>query len=210
MHEVANEANIGEGYDFIREVEVFVEKETPCQTLTSACVTSKFRDSPLNSFLLSRTMKNCFSENVEARKGSCHDLRRLRKRVHEVANEHVGKRSLLWQISKYASRLLQRAECKILGHHNHRRRLSSLPDCTIPSERFYKLKENCSLVEEIVVENEKKLVIVGINAPTIDREETDGRHFHVTNGGYLNITGVTLANGKVKGGNVGYCVCVLL
>ena len=41
----------------------------------------------------------------------------------------------------------------------------------------------------------KTLTIVGVGAPTIDREQS-GRHFYVTGGGHLNVTGVTLANGK--------------
>ena len=47
----------------------------------------------------------------------------------------------------------------------------------------------------------KTLTIVGVGAPTIDREES-GRHFNVTGDGHLNVMGVTLANGKVTEGNV--------
>ena len=54
-----------------------------------------------------------------------------------------------------------------------------LPDCTIPSEGFYKLTESCRLTGEITVGSGKTLTIVGIGAPTIDREQ-NGRHFSVT------------------------------
>ena len=52
------------------------------------------------------------------------------------------------------------------------------PICTIPSEGLYELTESCRLTSEITVENGKTLTIVGIGAPTIDREQ-NGRHFSV-------------------------------
>ena len=83
------------------------------------------------------------------------------------------------------------------------RKLSSSPaECTIQSERFYELTKSCRLTDEIIVPNGKTLTIVGIGAPTIERDEK-GRHFYVTGGGHLKMTGVTLADGfdDRKGGS---------
>ena len=95
---------------------------------------------------------------------------------------------------------MERAECKAPATHG-RKLSSSLPECTIPSEGFYKLTESCRLTGQINVGSGKTLTIVGIGAPTIDREQS-GRHFSVIGGGHLNVTGVTLANGEVTGDNV--------
>ena len=63
------------------------------------------------------------------------------------------------------------------------------------------MTESCRLTGQITVGSGKTLTIVGVGAPTIDREQS-GRHFKVSDGGHLNVTGVTLANGKVTESNV--------
>eukprot|EP00949_MAST-11_sp_MAST-11-sp1_P004699 g4699.t1 len=115
--------------------------------------------------------------------------------MDEVAHEYASEKGLVEHIRESALGLLERADCKAPATHE-RKLSSSLPECTIPSEGFYKLTESCRLTSEISVGNGKTLTIVGVGAPTIDREQ-NGRHFYVTGGGHLNVTGVTLANGKV-------------
>ena len=194
LWEVANEANVKEGLEFMREVEVLVEKETVCRTPTSTCLANKFRNSRVDAFLLGKTMQDCSAGHVEAREGSCEDLRTLRERMDQVVHEYASEKGLGEHIRESALGLLERADCK--GPATHERKLSSsLPECTIPSEGFYELTESCRLTSEITVRSGKTLTIVGVGAPTIDREQS-GRHFSVTDGGHLNVTGVTLANGK--------------
>jgi hypothetical protein len=202
LWEVTNEANVKEGMEFMRRVEVLVEKETVCRTPTSTCVMSKFRDSRVDMFLLGKTMQECSAGHVEAREGSCEDLRRLRERMDQVVHEYASEKGLVEQIRESALGLLERAECKAPATHE-RKLSSSLPECTIPSEGFYELTESCRLTGQINVGSGKTLTIVGVGAPTIDREEK-GRHFSVTGGGHLNVTGVTLANGKVTGDYVSF------
>ena len=210
LWEVANEANVKEGVEFMREVEVLVEKETVCRTPTSTCVMSKFRDSRVDTFLLGKTMQECSAGHVEAREGSCEDLRTLRERMDQVVHEYASEKGLVEHIRESALGLLERADCKAPATHE-RKLSSSLPECTIPSEGFYELRESCRLTGEITVGSGKTLTIVGVGAPTIDREQS-GRHFYVTGGGHLNVTGVTLANGKVTVGQckldfvIGVCV----
>ena len=202
LWEVANEANVKEGLEFMREVEVLVEKETVCRTPTSTCLANKFRNSRVDMFLLGKTMQECSTTHVEAREGSCEDLRRLRERMDQVVHEYASGKGLVEQIRESAWRLLERTECKAPATHE-RKLSSSLPNCTIPSEGFYELTESCRLTGQIDVGSGKTLTIVGVGAPTIDREE-NGRHFRVSGGGHLNVTGVTLANGKVTGDNVSW------
>ena len=202
LWEVANEANVKEGLEFMREVEVLVEKETVCRTPTSTCLANKFRDSRVDMFLLGKTMQECSAGHVEAREGSCEDLRRLRERMDQVVHEYASGKGLVEHIRESAWRLLERAECKAPATHE-RKLSSSLPICTIPSEGFYRLTESCRLTGQISVGSGKTLTIVGVGAPTIDREQS-GRHFYVTGGGHLNVTGVTLANGKVTDDNVSW------
>ena len=105
-------------------------------------------------------------------------------------------KGLVEHIRESALGLLERADCK--GPATYERKLSSsLPECAIPSEGFYELTESCRLTGQISVGSGKTLTIVGVGAPTIDREQS-GRHFSVTGGGHLNVTGVTLANGKAS------------
>ena len=155
---------------------------------------SKLRDSRVDAFLLGKTMQECSVGHVEAREGSCEDLRRLRKRMDQVVHEYASGKGLVEQILESTWRLLERAECKPPATHE-RKLSSSLPACTIPREGFYRLTESCRLTSEITVGSGKALTIVGVGAPTIDREQS-GRHFYVRDGGHLNVTGVTLANGK--------------
>ena len=190
------------GLEFMREVEVLVEKETVCRTPTSTCVMSKFRDSRVDMFMLGKTMQECSTGHAEAREGSCEDLQTLRERIVQVVHEYASEKGLVDHIRESALGLLERADCK--GPATYERKLSSsLPECTIPSEGFYELRESCRLTSEITVGSSKTLTIVGIGAPTIDREQ-NGRHFKVSGGGHLNVTGVTLANGKVTGDNVSW------
>ena len=201
LWEVTNEANVKEGVEFMRSVEILVEKETVCRTPTSTCVMSKFRDSHVDVVLLGKTMQECSAGHVEAREGSCEDLRTLRERMDQVVHEYASAKILVEQIRESAWGLLERPGCKAPATHG--RKLSSLPICTIPSEGFYKLTESCRLTGQINVGSGKTLTIIGVGAPTIDREQS-GRHFYVTGGGHLNVTGVTLANGKVTGDNVSW------
>ena len=202
LWEVANEANVKEGLEFVREVEVLVEKETVCRTPTSSCLANKFRDSRVDAFLLGKTMQECSAGHVEAREGSCEDFQQLRERMDQVVHEYASEKGLVEQIRESAGRLLERAECKAPATHG-RKLSSSLPNCTIPTEGFYRLTESCRLTDQITVGSGKTLTIVGIGDPIIDREQ-NGRHFYVSGGGHLNVTGVTLANGKVTNDNVSW------
>ena len=130
MWEVANEANVKEGLEFMREVEVAVEKGTVCQTPTSACVMSKFRDACVDMFLLGKRMQECSAGHVEAREGSCEDLRTLRERMDQVVHEHASEKGLVENIRESAFRLLERAECK--GPQHMGANCRRLPICTIP------------------------------------------------------------------------------
>ncbi len=195
LWEVTNEANVKEGLEFMREVEIMVEKETVCRTPTSSCLANKFRDSRVDVFLLGKTIQECLAGHVEAREGSCEDLVKLRGRVDQMLHGHASGMGFAEHLRKTALRLLERVECEASTTHG-RKLSSSLPACIIPSEGFYELTESCRLTSEITVGSGKTLTIVGIGAPTIDRDES-GRHFTVTSGGHLNVTGVTLANGKV-------------
>ena len=195
LWEVVNEANVREGMDFMREAEGTVEKQALCQTPTSSCVMSKFRDSHVDVSLLGRTIKKCSVGLAEAREASCEDLQKLRERIQGVVHQYESERDLIEQIRASALRLLERRECKVPAAYS-RKLSSSLPDCTIPSEGYYILNASCRLTAEITVGSNMTLTIVGVGAPTIDREE-NGRHFNVTGGGHLNVTGVTFANGKV-------------
>ena len=147
-------------------------------------------------------MQECSAGDVEAREGSCEDLRTLRERVDQVVHGHASAKGLVDHIRESALGLLERADCKAPATHE-RKLSSSLPECAIPSEGFYELTESCRLTSEISVGSGKTLTIVGVGAPTINREQ-NGRHFYVRGGGHLNVTGVTLANGKVTGGNVSW------
>ena len=204
LWEVANEANVKEGLEFVREVEVLVEKETVCRTPTSSCLANKFRDSRVDAFLLGKTMQECSAGHVEAREGSCEDFQQLRERMDQVVHEYASEKGLVEQIRESAGRLLERAECKAPATHG-RKLSSSLPICSFQSasEGFYRLTESCRLTDQITVGSGKTLTIVGIGDPIIDREQ-NGRHFYVSGGGHLNVTGVTLANGRVTNDNVSW------
>ena len=139
---------------------------------------------------------------MEAREGSCEDFQQLRERMDQVVHEYASEKGLVEQIRESAGRLLERAECKAPATHG-RKLSSSLPTCTIPTEGFYRLTESCHLTDQITVGSGKTLTIVGIGDPTIDREQ-NGRHFYVSDGGHLNVTGVTLANGRVTDDNVSW------
>ena len=204
LWEVANEANVKEGLEFVREVEVLVEKETVCRTPTSSCLANKFRDSRVDAFLLGKTMQECSAGHVEAREGSCEDFQQLRERMDQVVHEYASEKGLVEHIRESTGRLLERAECRAPATHE-RKLSSSLPICSFQSatEDFYELTESCRLTDQITVGSGKTLTIVGIGAPIIDREQ-NGRHFYVSGGGHLNVTGVTLANGRVTGDNVSW------
>ena len=120
--------------------------------------------------------------------------------MHEYASE----KGLVEHIRESTGRLLERAECRAPATHE-RKLSSSLPICSFQSatEDFYELTESCRLTDQITVGSGKTLTIVGIGAPIIDREQ-NGRHFYVSGGGHLNVTGVTLANGRVTGDNVSW------
>ena len=176
LWEVTNEANVKEGLEFMREVEVLVEKETVCRTPTSTCVMSKFRDSRVDTFLLGKTMQECSAGHVEAREGSCEDLRTLRERVDQVVHEYASEKGLVEHIRESAwgcwkgqnARLQQRMNASC-------RRLCQI--VPIPSEGFYELTESCRLTGQINVGSGKTLTIVGVGAPTIDREQNVGGTF---------------------------------
>eukprot|EP00949_MAST-11_sp_MAST-11-sp1_P004584 g4584.t1 len=197
LWKAVNEANVKEGLEFMRGVEAMVEKETVCRTPTSSCLAKKFRDARVDVLLLGKTMQECSAANVKAKKGSCEDLQKLRERVDQVVHQYASVKDVVEHI---ASALLQRAECNV--PEKNRRKLSSLPDCTIPSAGFYELTESCRLTRRISVLGGKTLTIVGVGTPTIDREE-NGWHFDVYSGCHLNVTGLTLTNGVNKYGNGG-------
>eukprot|EP00949_MAST-11_sp_MAST-11-sp1_P000861 g861.t1 len=192
---VIHEAKLVEGRKFMYEAEVLVEKETACRTPTSSCLARKFR---FHTFLQEKTTQECTGGDMEARDGSCEDLRVLLRRVEDVMRGYMAKKrgGLVGEIREIARRLLQREECKASARHRPGRKLSFQPNCTIPSEGLYELKESCLLASDVVVEGNQTLTIVGEGAPTIDRGG-NGRHFTVIGGGHLNVTSVTLANGNI-------------
>ena len=118
LWEVTNEANVKEGLEIMREVEVLVEKETVCRTPTSTCVMSKFRDSRVDMFLLGKKMQECSAGHVEAREGSCEDLRTLRERMDQVVHEYASEKGLVEHIRESALGLLERADCKVQQRMN--------------------------------------------------------------------------------------------
>ena len=68
--------------------------------------------------------------------------------------------------------------------------------CSFPSEGRYEIRESCSLVSEVRVENGRALAIVGVGSPTIDRAHGGGMHFIVSNKSRLSIEGVVIVNGN--------------